>query len=208
MAPTDGGDNNLTQLFQRIQGARNDQACAELWDAVYERVVVMARARISAWNKRMADEEDIALSAINSFVRAAESGRLSSIQNRDELWRVLFTITSRKASAFQVRQLAEKRGDGLVRGDSVFELTASETNKGFHTVEDPGDPHRFVDDLFGECRERIESLPDDVLRTIAVRRMEGYEVTEIAVELGLSVATIKRKLARIRDLWAEDASGA
>jgi DNA-directed RNA polymerase specialized sigma24 family protein len=35
--------------------------------------------------------------------------------------------------------------------------------------------------------------------------MEGYEVTEIAAELSLSVATIKRKLARIRDLWAADA---
>ncbi len=207
MAPP-GDDEKLTQLFLRLQGARDDEACAELWDAVYERVVVLARARISAWNKRMADEEDIALSAINSFVRAAEAGRLTGLQNGGDLWRVLFTITSRKANAFQVRQSAEKRGDGLVRGDSVFELTASETNNGFNTVEDPGDPHRFVDELLGECRERIESLPDDILRTIAIRRMEGYEVAEIAVELCLSVATIKRKLARIRDLWADDASGA
>lgn len=61
------------------------------------------------------------------------------------------------------------------------------------------------DELVGECRERIEALPDEILRTIAVKRMEGFEVTEIAVEMSLSVATIKRKLARIRDLWAADA---
>ena len=67
------------------------------------------------------------------------------------------------------------------------------------------DPHRFVDELLGECRERIEALPDEILRIIAVKRMEGFEVTEIAAEMSLSVATIKRKLARIRDLWAADA---
>jgi DNA-directed RNA polymerase specialized sigma24 family protein len=66
-------------------------------------------------------------------------------------------------------------------------------------------PHRLVDELLSECRERIDALPDEVLRTIAVKRMEGYEVTEIAAEMSLSVATIKRKLARIRDLWAADA---
>lgn len=205
MAPTAGDDNNLTLLFRRIQGARNDQACAELWDAVYVHVTILARKRLSALSKRIADEEDIALSAINSFVRAAESGRLSSIQNRDELWRVLITITSRKANAFQGQQLAEKRGNGHVRGDSVFESPANEARSGFDSIEDPLDPHRFVDELLGECRERIDSLPDETLRTIALRRMEGFEVNEIASELTLSVATIKRKLARIRDLWAEDA---
>ncbi len=48
----------------------------------------------------------------------------------------------------------------------------------------------------GECRERVESLPDETLRTIALLRMEGFEVAEIAAQLDLAVATIKRKLAR------------
>lgn len=61
------------------------------------------------------------------------------------------------------------------------------------------------DELVGECREPIEALPDEILRTIVVKRMEGFQVTEIATEMSLSVATIKRKLARIRDLWAADA---
>jgi DNA-directed RNA polymerase specialized sigma24 family protein len=33
--------------------------------------------------------------------------------------------------------------------------------------------------------------------------MEGYEVAEIALQLGVSKATINRKLARIRGLWSE-----
>lgn len=198
-------EDNLSELLSRIKGDRDDDACAELWDVVYEHVVVLARQRISAQNRRVADEEDIALSAINSFVRAAEAGRLNALQNRDDLWRVLITIMARKANAFHQRESAEKRGQSQVRGDSVFESATKGENNGFSSIEDPGDPNRFVDNLLGECRERIESLPEETLRVIALKRMEGFEVAEIASHLGVSVATIKRKLARIRDLWADDA---
>jgi DNA-directed RNA polymerase specialized sigma24 family protein len=200
-----GDPDNLSQLLSRIQSNRDDDACAELWEAVYERVVVLARERISLKNRRVADEEDIALSAINSFVRAAEAGRLNSLHNRDDLWRVLITIMARKANAYNQRQAADKRGQGEVRGDSVFASQRTDEGNGFNSVEDSGDPNRFVDELLGECRERIEALPEEMLRVIALKRMEGYEVTEIAQQLAVSVATIKRKLARIRGLWANDA---
>ena len=160
-----------------------------------------ARGRIVVKAQRVADAEDIAQSAMKSFFRAAEAGRFRTLTNSDELWRILITVMARKSHALQQRQAAEKRGDGQVRGDSVFRLVAQGRISGTNFA----DPRRFVDELLGECRERIEALPDEILRTIAVKRMEGFQVTEIAVEMSLSVATIKRKLARIRDLWAADA---
>jgi len=195
---------NLSGLLQRIQANRDESACAELWRAVYEPLVDIARRRIIGQNRRAADEEDVALSALNSFIHAAEAGRLNGIHDTTDLWRVLTTITARKANAYLMRELAEKRGQGLVRGDSAFHIGGNVPSPGFDTVPDPGDPHRFVDLLIGECRERIESLPEPVLRTIAIKRMEGYEVTEIASQLGIATATVKRKLARIRGLWAAD----
>jgi DNA-directed RNA polymerase specialized sigma24 family protein len=199
---TSNGDvGELTQLLLRIQNSRDEEACAELWRSVYERIVTYASGRVSLRDQRIADEEDIAQSAMNSFFRAAEAGRLKTLTNSHELWRILITMMARKSHAFQQRQAAEKRGDGLVRGDSVFHLVA----EGRVNVTSITAPHRLVDELLSECRERIDALPDEVLRTIAVKRMEGYEVTEIAAEMSLSVATIKRKLARIRDLWAADA---
>lgn len=195
----------LTQLLLRIQNSRDEEACAQLWQSVYEQIVTYARGRIAVKDQRVADEEDIAQSAMNSFFRAAEAGRLKTLTNSDELWRILITMMARKSHAFQQRQAAEKRGDGLVRGDSVFRLVAQGRVSGANSIAKSADPNRFVDELMGECRERIEALPDETLRTIAIKRMEGYEVTEIAAAMSLSVATIKRKLARIRDLWAADA---
>ncbi|MCX7397936.1 MAG: ECF-type sigma factor [Planctomycetales bacterium] len=198
-ASEDAGE--LTQLLFRIQNSRDEDACAKLWQSVYERIVTYARGRIAVKDQRVADEEDIAQSAMKSFFRAAEAGRFRTLTNSDELWRILITVMARKSHALQQRQAAEKRGDGQVRGDSVFRLVAQGRISGTNFA----DPRRFVDELLGECRERIEALPDKILRTIAVKRMEEFQVTEIAVEMSLSVATIKRKLARIRDLWAADA---
>lgn len=198
-ASEDAGE--LTQLLFRIQNSRDEDACARLWQSVYERIVTYARGRIAVKDQRVADEEDIAQSAMKSFFRAAEAGRFRTLTNSDELWRILITVMARKSHALQQRQAAEKRGDGQVRGDSVFRLVAQGRISGTNFA----DLRRFVDELLGECRERIEALPDEILRTIAVKRMEGFQVTEIAVEMSLSVATIKRKLARIRDLWAADA---
>ena len=40
---------------------------------------------------------------------------------------------------------------------------------------------------------------------MAMWKMEGYTNDEIAAKLGVSVATVERKLARIRATWARGA---
>jgi len=198
------GATDLSALLFRIHGQRDEEACHDLWDAVYDRLAILARQRLTAQNRRVADEEDVALSAVKSFIRAAEAGRLAAVQNRDELWRVLITIMIRKSNALQDHLKAHKRGNGLTRGDSALAHSDNDYTPGFDQIADPGHPDRFVDELMGECRERMETLPDSTLRSIALKRMEGYEIPEIAAQLKLSVPTIQRKLARIRGLWAAD----
>jgi len=197
---------DLSALLHRVQIGRDEAACDELWRTLHGRVVAVARQHMAAHSKRVADEEDVALSAMNSFFHAAEVGRLDHLHDRGDLWRVLLTITARKVISHQLQQNAAKRGGGNVRGDSVFSSAENSASNGFNSVEDRGDPQRFIDGLFGECKERLESLPDKTLQMIAIKRMEGYEVSEISSMLGVAVSTIKRKLARIRDLWAPDVS--
>ncbi len=132
----------LSHIFAQIQGARNEDACRELWNAVYSRLLIIARTRLAGQHRPAVDEVDLALSAINSFVHAAEAGRLNSVHGRDDLWRVLITILLRKIGALTERQAAEKRGSGLVRGDSFFDALANDHEDGFDGVRDPGDPDR------------------------------------------------------------------
>ena len=62
--------------------------------------------------------------------------------------------------------------------------------------------------LFAEDVERrLDQLQDATLKRIAVRKLEGYGVQEIATELGASTRTVERKLRLIRAIWEEETAG-
>src|SRR5262245_26456883 len=88
----------------------DDGAIRQLWDRYFHRLIALARARLRSAPLRAADEEDVALSAFDSFCRQAEQGRFPNLADRESLWRVLAVITTRKA-AHQMRDEARlKRG--------------------------------------------------------------------------------------------------
>src|SRR5262249_47489906 len=75
-----------------------DRAAAQkLWERYCTRLVRLARAKLPRGRRRLDDEEDIALSAMDCFLRAAERGRFPNLHSRDNLWALLVTITTRKA---------------------------------------------------------------------------------------------------------------
>jgi DNA-directed RNA polymerase specialized sigma24 family protein len=49
-------------------------------------------------------------------------------------------------------------------------------------------------------------LDDDLLRRLALLRMEGYSNEQIAERLGCGLRTIERKLALIRKTWEQEQS--
>src|SRR5206468_6738159 len=75
-----------------------DSAAAQrLWELYFHRLVGLARVKLQGRPRRAADEEDVALSAFASFCRNAEAGRFPQLADRDDLWRLLVTLTERKA---------------------------------------------------------------------------------------------------------------
>ena len=70
-----------------------------------------------------ADEEDVALSAFDSFCCNAEAGRFPELADRESLWRLLATFTLRKATRHLRDQARQKRGGGAVAegGSGVLE---------------------------------------------------------------------------------------
>ena len=112
-------DSDFEALLNRASGG-DEQAAVEIWNAYYQRLVSYARRKLRGVPRRDADEEDVALSAMNSFFDGARDGRLAP-KDADELWKLLATITVRKASAQLRKRHADKRGGGKVRGDSAFD---------------------------------------------------------------------------------------
>ncbi len=87
-----------------------DPAAAQpLWDVYFARLVALARARLRFVPRGAADEEDVALSAFDSFCKAVAAGRFPRLDDRDDLWQVLFVITTRKAIGLAHHETCAKR---------------------------------------------------------------------------------------------------
>ena len=74
----------------------------------------------------MADEEDVALNAFDSFCRDAKAGRLPQLDDRDDLWRVLLVITGQKALDLVRHETAGKRG-GMPCPEGPWQLMHADT---------------------------------------------------------------------------------
>jgi DNA-directed RNA polymerase specialized sigma24 family protein len=67
---------------------------------------------------------------------------------------------------------------------------------------------RYFRRLVGLARQRLlDSLGDDSLRSVALRKMARHSNDEIAARLGCAPRTVARKLRRIRTLWSQEALG-
>ncbi|MCA9137887.1 MAG: hypothetical protein KDB00_14045 [Planctomycetales bacterium] len=188
--------------------AGNDEAVARLWEHCLPRLVSYSRSKLPSHLRRVLDEEDVALSAFKSFCFRAADGTLGEINGRDELWKLLFCITSRKASGYIRHQTREKRGGGLVGGESTFmKGTESTSDDGINQVPDHSPNPAIVAEFENNCQHLLDQLDDTMLQTIAVLRLEGYNVDEIAARVGCAKRSVERRLNLIRTIWQSEEDG-
>lgn len=198
-------DDDVTIWIAQLNDCDED-AARKIWDAYFPKLARLARNRLGQLPKRAADEEDVALSAMNSFFRGFEAGRFK-LDDRNDLWKLLATITIRKVTSQRRRALAAKRGGGQVRGESVFHKHGNEGERMAGIAEILMDENRMpelAEDVANMCRELLEQLADERLQRTAILKMEGYTNQEIADQLGCSVPRTKQLLARIRDKWKRE----
>lgn len=195
-------DENADSVVELVQGLneKSPEAAERIWQEFHDRLVRYADRKLGGLPRRVADEEDVALSAMNSFCDGMNQGRFPDISSMDDIWRILFVITDRKAKKEIRRQMARKRGGGEVRGESVF-LGRDGSLGGLAELPGNGPVCSIAERLTVECEELLDRLDDQLLRKIAVLKLQGHGVPEIAESLGVATRTIERKLARIRGLW-------
>ena len=188
------GSSQSVTLWMRSLEDGDDAAAEKLWNRYFEELVRLARARLRAAPRAMADEEDAALSAFDSFCRGVARGRYPRLNDRDDLWRLLVVITERKAFDQGQRERRQKRGGGNVLGMSDLPDGGKVGRGGVLPQPTPELAAMMAD----ECRCLLGRLRDDSLRLVANLRMEGYTNEEIADRLGCSLRSVARKLELIR----------
>src|SRR5215468_7544830 len=99
---------SVSRWLSRLQTG-DREAAEKLWECYFHRLVHLARGKLQAVPRTAADEEDVALSAFDSFCRRAEQGQFPQLADRDDLWEVLALITVRKASDLVQHETRGKR---------------------------------------------------------------------------------------------------
>jgi DNA-directed RNA polymerase specialized sigma24 family protein len=190
-------EGSVTRWISALK--QGDQSAAqELWNAYFRRLVGLARARLRDVPRRVADEEDVALSAFDSFFRGAEAGRFPRLDDRNDLWQILVLITVRKVIDLRNYEARPSRGKGRVA--SLTDLTRD----GLEAIGGDEPTPELAAQLAEEYRRLIERLGDPTLQDVAICKLEGYTDHEIAVRLGCVTRTIERKIALIRRIWANE----
>src|SRR6266403_2686702 len=75
---------SVTRWIDRLKAGDPD-AAQKLWERYFRRLVGLARKKLRAAPRRAADEEDVALSAFDSFCRGAGQDRFPQLHDRLDL---------------------------------------------------------------------------------------------------------------------------
>lgn len=173
--------------------ADDDDAATPIVDACYDRLVRFARNRLKGLPPQIADDEGAVVSAFRSFFSGVRGRQYDRLENREDLWRVLATITARKAIAQYRRHWKQSGERDHVQRVPDFERIAS-------ADPSPVEVAAFLDD----CRARVDRLENETLRRIALLKLEGHTTGEIAERLGVHVRSVQRKLKLIETQWLQD----
>jgi DNA-directed RNA polymerase specialized sigma24 family protein len=194
-------EGSITGCLRSLERG-NPQAAQAIWDRYFQRLVSLARTRLRSAHRRVADEEDVVLSVLDSFFRRAGSGQYPRLEDRDDLWKLLYVLTVRKAINLVRHERRPSRGGG--RLSVLSELEGLEVEEVIGDVPTPELAAQMAD----ECQQLLDRLGNTTLRQVALWKMEGYSNVEIAGKLSCVTHTVERKLRSIREIWSTDLGGA
>ena len=183
---------SVTQWIRMLQAG--DSAGAQpLWERYFSQLVRLCERRLHGRRPGKIDGEDLASVVLTAFIRGTLTRQFPLLDDRDDLWKLLLTITARRVAnalrdagrrpAVQENVLAGPEGDGF-QIDMVIGEEPSPEEVG------------MLLDTLGQLEA---AAPEQKLRQVAELKMQGYRSREIAEKLGCAEPTVQRKLRRIRD---------
>jgi RNA polymerase sigma factor (sigma-70 family) len=190
-------DGSVTHLIGELKAGK-PEALEKLYQFYLPRLLGLARKKLSQSPRMVEDEEDVVQSVFRGFCELVDRGIYPSLQNRNDLWLLLFSMTARKIGRLRrTKRLPQQEGAVLSREqeNADDEMLGLEHLLGHEPT--PEEAAAFAE----EVKRRMDGLQDDVLRQVAQWKMENFTDEEIAQKLGCVTRTVERKLCVIRNTW-------
>lgn len=193
--PDPHDDKRLVELYR----AGDEEAARILFDQYLDRLVALARRRLSQRLAGRLDPEDIVQSVFRTFFGRIKQGQFR-IESQDDLCKLLMRITVHKT----LRQIAYHQA---AKRNAALEAARSDAS------EDPllailgREPAPDAAAAFLEELEQFLAKLQPEERKILEMRLQGYSNADITQELHIYDRKIRRIIERVRQLAQCDGIG-
>lgn len=187
-------DSKTHSISVWIQAAKegDDTAAQRLFERYFEAIANISRNRV-ARKRRVEDEDDAAIVTLNAILAGLASGKYPDVNDRTSLWPLLIDIVIKNSKKQIRKDSAEKRGGGLVSGESVF-IRATDGEMQFADFA----LDQICDQDSIELAEVIQKLRADLSeddQAILDLKLEQRSNREIAKLLGRPSRSVDRRIA-------------
>lgn len=180
-------------LLELLQADDQDNAATEIFGRFTNRLVALARTRLSDRLKTKVDPEDVVQSVYRSFFNRQAADQFQ-FENWEGLWGLLAILTLRKCYARVDYHLADKR-DLRREVPSVSPDQSSVRSLNAESTEPTPAEAAALADLLEQTMSRLDTQQRDILSMT----LQGYEVREISQHVKLSERTVHRVRKEIRE---------
>jgi RNA polymerase sigma-70 factor (ECF subfamily) len=174
----------------------DEQAARRLFDAYVDRLVALARRRLSHRLSSRVDPEDIVQSVFRTFFHRVKAGHFE-VEDQDDLCKLLMRITVHKTLRKVALHTAAKRN--LQREMGQGEEAQEQIQLLLDREPSPEEAVTFLDQL-----EHFLSQLKPQERQILEMRLQGFNNDEIAEKLGTYDRKIRRVIERVRGLAEQE----
>jgi RNA polymerase sigma-70 factor (ECF subfamily) len=163
-----------------------EEAAARLYARYVQRLRCLAESRIGEHLQGRVEADDVLQSVFRTFFRRTRQGEYPAADT-DGIWYLLVRITLRKVAKAVERQQMQKRNPAQEVHDEAERLAAGNPT--------PDEVVALLDEL--QC---LATRFDERDREIIERLLDGQPNGQIAAQVGLSEATVRRVVERFKYL--------
>jgi RNA polymerase sigma-70 factor (ECF subfamily) len=185
-------DDQSANLLDRWRGG-DQQAAEALFQRYVQRLIAVARSRLSTKLSRRIDAEDVIQSAYRSFFLGVRDGRYL-FERGGDLWRLLVAITLHKLQHQVEVHTAGKRSIKRERPIDSGDVLAGIDTERLTREPSPLEAAAVIDEL-----ERIMRDLEPLYRRMVELRLQGHSLEEIAADTKRSERTVRRVFERIKE---------
>ncbi len=172
--------------------ARDGEAARQLFERFSHRLIGLARGRLDQLLRRKEDPEDVVQSVFKSFFRRV-GGTGFDLHSWDSVWGILTVITVRKCNQHRKYHRAARRDVQREVGPTVDDEAEDPVAQALGREPTPAEAVMLT-----ELLERVMSSLSPSERTILTLSLQGHDVPDVAIQVGLTQRSVQRVLQRVR----------